>query len=196
MTSYVGIDPGLDGFIARIEWKWTANQKPKPESGQWLDSYFQPSVSLFPIPTLATGRGSKRLYDRHGLWMLVQEVVKDAELVELERQGAMPGQGVSACWSGGFGYGLLCMALTAAKAPTEEVMPAVWKRSVGVLVPADGSDKAARKKQGKALAIQKAQGLYPGVDLRASERSRVPSPDAAEALLLAHYALTRTRKSE
>lgn len=182
MSIYVGIDPGMSGFIAVLN----------PNGG---------IAKLHAIPTLPTGKGAKRIYNAPELWSCLRAIGRGAAdavgwergepypysvMAIIEKQQPMPRQGVSATFSTGFGYGLLCMALTAAKIPHAEVSASAWKRKMGLLAKAD--NLAARKKASKAKAIAKAQALFPGVCLKATERSRTPSSDKAEALLLAHYA--------
>jgi hypothetical protein len=90
----------------------------------------------------------------------------------------------------GQGFMLWQALLTFAGIPFELVMPAVWKKGMGIQVPAGGTDEE-RKKRRKQLAVQTAQRLFPKVDMRRNDRCRTPCPDKAEAILLAVYAARR-----
>lgn len=166
MPAFAGIDPGMDGFVAVLR----GDDEPE----------------LLEVPTLPTGAGAKRLYDERALWQIVV-ALKGCDLVLLEQQQPMPKQGVSSTFSIGYGYGLWVMALTAAGVPWSAIRPAAWKKAMRISA-AKGKDANARRKQAKALAIQRAQALFPDVSLMRTERSRTPSADMAEALLLASYA--------
>lgn len=88
----------------------------------------------------------------------------------IEKQQAMPKQGVSSTFTTGFGYGQLIGILAALRIPYHEVSPAVWKRAMGL----QGKDKSASR----ALA----RSLFPTAELH-----RVKDHGRAEALLIAEY---------
>lgn len=170
MTRYGGIDPGLDGYVAVIG-----------GVEAWAE----------PTPTLPTGKGAKRLYNLSSMWELARQLRGlEVSLVMLEKSQPMPGQGVTSTFSTGYGFGLWEMALTAAGVPYELVRPGAWKKAMGISVTGQGLNGAARKKQSKALAIAKAQAMFPG-HVFVPPGKRVPSADMAEALLLATYAAGR-----
>ena len=92
----------------------------------------------------------------------------------VEHVGAMPGQGVTSCFSFGEAFGWLQGVLDAMKIPYELVRPQKWKKMFSCT-----SDKNT--------SIAVAQRLFPGVDLRRTPRCHKPHDGKAEALLLAEY---------
>lgn len=170
--SWIGIDPGMSGCLAVLG------------PGD--------RVRFVSTPTLPTGKGNRRRYDVPGLVELVRRASEGAAFLAIERQQSFPGQGVASSFSTGYGYGLWLAAITAARVPFETVAPATWKAALKIkALPGGGGSAASRKKAAKALAIETAQRLYPNANLLPTERSRTPSADLAEALLLAHYAKHR-----
>lgn len=95
----------------------------------------------------------------------------------IERVSAMPGQGIASAFGFGVGFGSLLALVQARYLPIELVTPAVWKRALGL-----SSDKRA--------SLDKARLLYPSADLGLAKHD-----GRAEALLLAHWALTRPRQA-
>jgi len=85
----------------------------------------------------------------------------------LEQVSAMPGQGVTSCFTFGNGYGHLEMALTAAGIPFERVRPQKWQQAMGCMTAGD-----------KNVSKRKAQELFPSVKITHS---------TADALLIAEY---------
>lgn len=174
---YLGVDPGLDGFLAFLD-----------RAGKL--------IAAEHVPLLPNDGG----YDRVGMFELLVKWKPRIILAVIEEQQAFPGsgppcpackrpkgQGAVATFTTGMGYGLWLMALAAAGIPTEKpVRPASWKKAMGIM-PATGLDKNARTKEAKRLAVERATGLHPGVDLRENERCRVPHAGKCEAMILAEY---------
>jgi crossover junction endodeoxyribonuclease RuvC len=95
--------------------------------------------------------------------------------VVLEHVSAMPGQGVVSMFTFGTGWGRIMGVLEALRIPYELVKPQKWKKAFSVT-----GDKNS--------SIAVAKRLYPGIDLRRTERSRKDDDGLAEALLMAEYA--------
>ena len=93
----------------------------------------------------------------------------------VEHVGAMPGQGVTSCFSFGESFGWLQGVLDAMHIPYELVRPQRWKKVFSCT-----SDKNT------SLAV--ASRLFPEVDLRRTPLCRTPHDGKAEALLIAEYA--------
>jgi crossover junction endodeoxyribonuclease RuvC len=95
----------------------------------------------------------------------------------VERVSAMPRQGVASAFTFGVGFGSVLSILQARQVSVELVTAAVWKRALGL-----SSDKQR--------SLDLARLRYPQADL-----DRVRDHGRAEALLLAHWALTRTARA-
>jgi crossover junction endodeoxyribonuclease RuvC len=93
----------------------------------------------------------------------------------VERVSAMPRQGVASSFTFGVTFGSILSVLQARHISVELVTPAVWKRALGL-----SSDKRA--------SLDKARLLYPSAELGLAKHD-----GRAEALLLAYWALSRSR---
>lgn len=143
--AYVGIDPGKTGAIAVLG----------------LNAY------ICDVPLISGD------YDFYQMWKILGRVFErhDKLYLGLERQQAMPGQGVSSTFQTGRGYGAweaLCWITTP---DFQIVSPRVWKKKLGLT----GDKEASRE-----LATK----LYPSME---NQLSRKKDHNRAEALLLAHY---------
>lgn len=96
----------------------------------------------------------------------------------VEKVGAMPGQGVVSMFNFGHNLGVIEGILSALHIPYQMVPPQTWKKEFSLT-------------GDKAKSVEVCEKLFPGVDLRATERSRKPSDGLAEALLMAEYARRR-----
>lgn len=93
----------------------------------------------------------------------------------LEKVNAMPGQGVVSMFNFGQNFGFIQGVLKAYEIPFELVPPQKWKKEFSVT-----SDKNT--------SIEVAKRLFPGVNLKATERCKKDHDGMAEALLMAEYA--------
>lgn len=96
----------------------------------------------------------------------------------IEKQQAMPGQGVSSTFQTGYGYGLLIGTLASLSIPFVEVRASKWKSAMGL----QGKDKSESRKL--------AQSLFPAAELH-----RVRDHGRAEALLLAVWLQREERRA-
>jgi hypothetical protein len=158
MEIVVGIDPGLNGAIAFL---------PRDKSTPWV----------IDMPTVMI-QGSTRK-QRHCEPAQIAAELAMAKLdrrltAAVETQHAMPGQGVSSCYTIGEGYGVLIGVLAALQVPYAKVNAATWKREMGLPVHSD-------KDASRAMALR----LWPAL----AERLKRKCDDGrAEALLIAeHY---------
>lgn len=92
----------------------------------------------------------------------------------LEKVNAMPGQGVVSMFNFGQNFGFIQGVLKAYEIPFELVPPQKWKKEFSVT-----SDKNT--------SIEVAKRLFPGVNLKATDRCRKDHDGMAEALLIAEY---------
>ena len=153
----VGIDPGLDGAIA-VLCKGAA-----PEAA--------------PMPTLGTGRREldfgfirSHLHAYH---------VQGNVHVVIEKQQAMPKQGVSSTGVTMRNYGLIEGVCIGVGIPYTIVPPREWQKVM--------LSGVSKKLNTKAASILIAKRLYPGVSLRATERCTTDHHGMSDALLIAEY---------
>lgn len=92
----------------------------------------------------------------------------------LEKVNAMPGQGVVSMFNFGQNYGFIQGVLKAYGIPYELVSPQKWKKEFSCT-----SDKNT--------SIEVCKRLFPGVNLKATERCKKDHDGIAEALLIAEY---------
>lgn len=103
--------------------------------------------------------------------------IKDEGIVAaVEKVGAMHGQGVTSMFSFGKSAGYIEGVLAALGIPFQLVPPVKWKKEFSLI----GKDKRA--------SIECCKRLFPGLDLRRTERCRTDSDGKAEAALIAEYA--------
>lgn len=96
----------------------------------------------------------------------------------VEHVGAMPGQGVTSCFSFGESFGWLQGVLDTVGASYELVRPQRWKKEFG-----------CTKDKNTSIAV--AKRLFPGVSLRRTERCVKDHDGMAEALLMACFAFRK-----
>jgi len=151
---YIGIDPGKDGAMAILGYRDAPIVIPFSES-----EYANQLRRVAPF-FIATGDG---VVDQREAFAVVEHV------------NAMPGQGVTSCFSFGRNFGFILGLLTAFRIPYELVRPQKWKKVFSCT-----SDKNT--------SIEVAQRMFPGVDLRRTPRCAKPHDGICEALLMAEYA--------
>jgi crossover junction endodeoxyribonuclease RuvC len=95
----------------------------------------------------------------------------DLDHIFVEKQQAMPKQGVSSTFKLGYAYGQIVTTVALTKTPYTILTPAGWKK--GLRLPSD-----------KDAARRLAQQWYPKV---ADKFTRKKDEHRAEALLIAHY---------
>lgn len=152
----IGIDPGKDGFIAIL----TDGGNPE----------------FHPTPTIKISKGGKRAYDTTEMKSILESA--DPDMVVLEKQQAMPGQGVSSMFQIGLGFGLWQGIVIGLGFKIMIPHPRTWQKVMHRDIPGDDT---------KGRSILAAQRLFPDVDLRKSERARKPHDGKADSLLLAEY---------
>lgn len=174
----LGIDPGLHGGWAVFD---VNRQKFK-------------CVNSIPLIMSSTGRHT---YDVELLYDAVEEVVERQGhnctfTFCIERQQAMPKQGVVAMFTTGFGYGVWHGIISSFHAPFPKthqlfvVRAGIWQQ---LLIGEDAKDDT------KAKSIARVQRLFPEVDL-ILPRHKTPSDGLADACNIAHYAYLRMEDTE
>jgi len=167
VTSVIGLDPGLDGAgIVLVD-----------------GAAFRNRILAWPTLELKkVGGGKKREYDEGAVFRWLRSVVAGGGAhVFLEKQQAMPGQGVTSMFSTGYGYGMLRGMLVALEVPWTLVTAKAWQKVLLAGMPHVEGKKASSQ------AHIVCSRLWPGLDLRATERSRTPHSGICDALLIAEY---------
>ena len=164
MTSYLGIDPGLDGGFVVV-------------SGDRIGyKLAMPTLSF----TSKKGK-TKREIDREGVLSFLQTLPKHTHVV-IEKQEAFRSQDIRSTCTTCKQYGALLMGLTVAHLFTTEVPPATWQEHFGIV-----SVKKSGGTSTKEQALQIARALYPTADFRKSERSYIAHDGIVDATLIATY---------
>ena len=155
----IGIDPGKSGGICRLEFTRTTSAKIE-------------SLKLCPIVQV-----KKKEYDINGMRGLLTFPCPPDE-VWIEKTHAMPKQGGVSMFSSGKGYGLWLGLVAGLWIRVPEVAPQTWKKFWLKDMPKD-----------KNSSVLRVQQLFPDVNLMPTERSRKPSHDLADAVLIAMYGM-------
>lgn len=175
MTTFIGIDPGKSGAIVV-----DSGLKPTPAAtkGWFVCDEGKRQIEVYPMPLIGNE------LDVRGIGEIFADLARTGHTSDcfamLEKQQCYPKQGGVSNFSTGYGYGVLVALLTAHCIPLEEVRPATWKKAFGLSM--RGEEKAAKK----AASIQKAQQLYPGVNL-VMPGCRKLHDGVAEALLIMEH---------
>lgn len=148
MISYrIGIDPGVSGALALLEYK-----------GEWPEL-----INLIDMPVLALS-GNKKQVNASELGKVLRAWSHDIEvrttypkntiIVYLEQVASMPGQGVAGMFNFGMSYGMVQGVVACLGYPMVLVRPTAWKKRAGLM------------KTNKDQARTYAQQLFPAADLK------------------------------
>lgn len=143
--TYIGIDPGKTGAIAVL-------------TPSWGDGQF-----VLDMPYIGDEPDVRTI---HGLISGFCDAC-----VAIERQQAMPHQGVTSTFTTGKGFGMLLAVIYIANAKVLVPRPTEWKKSMGIPPKSD-----------KDYSRMLAKRLFPTAELH-----RVKDHGRAEALLLAEW---------
>lgn len=155
----IGIDPGLDGCVARID--------------------SEGHVAFSDTPIFKSTEGSRQP-DPMGMLRILREIKRlypDVRAV-LELVQAYPKNGSIGNFKMGQGYGLWQMALAAVEIPHVMVRPQRWKKAV--------LDGAPKTPQGEAAVAAR---LYPSASEHFRGPKGGLKEGRVDALLIAHYGI-------
>jgi len=107
MTTYIGIDPGLQGAVAIIQ---------------------SVGVVIIDTPTMQVKKGKGKKTEYLPIEMAEVLIAYPGCQVFIEKLHSMPGQGVSSSFRLGEGYGLWVGIVSALKLPLTKVTPQAWKK--------------------------------------------------------------------
>ena len=154
---YVGIDPGLSGALAVLD-----------HDGNLM------AVFETPTTVVKSGKKNRTEYIVSGMVNIINQVTFQGTVFGIERQQAMPGQGVSSMMKIGYGYGLWIGLIAMTGQPYHIITPQAWKKEMMVGM---GKEKAA--------SCVKAQQLFPHGNFF-TQRGRAIDGNA-DATLIALY---------
>lgn len=131
-----------------------------------------------PMPTLAAKKGD--ILDLPSLTRWLKAHKSSIEIAYLEMVASRPGQSAPSVFKFGRGYGAIEGILTALEIPYQLVPPKQWCKLMHAGI------EAADPKQKSLIAVSR---LFPGIDLRATPRSKKPHDGMVDALLIASFGL-------
>lgn len=173
MVLYIGVDPGIAGFIA-------------------IQNEDNPDITLIPNPVILSQTTGRNRLDGHGLDGILQGFATQPHFLVVEKQQPMrkpifgrventnerimldegAKQGVPASFNTGYGYGMIIMGLVVHKINHLAVGAQKWQRHM--------FDKI-RLSTPKLNSLAKAKELYPHLDIKNNHNK-------SDALLLMTYA--------
>jgi hypothetical protein len=159
---YVGIDNGISGACAALS----------PNDGKI-------TKSLMPCRTV---RG-KDYIDEIALhqWLSQLGVAHTDIFVVYEQGQLQPKFGCKTNFAQGYSFGVVSTVLSMGAIPHMAVNPKMWQKDIFAGLRGDSKDT-------KGASIEFCRRTYPNLDLRASERCRVPHDGIADALCMATWA--------
>lgn len=158
----IGIDPGINGGIAFLQ-----------------DTT---CIAVIPTPTktytVGTGKKQKKkkTVDEAEIGKLFRSFNPD--VIYIEKVGAMPGQGVTSMFNFGFVTGIMYGIAGGIGCPIFDTRPQEWKNII-----LDGTEKD------KQAAIDFCYDNFPGIDLKATKRSKKDHDGMADAVCVAVYGI-------
>ena len=187
---YIGIDPGLQGFIC-------VGDDENPIEYHAIPAYKQ---KVWKIIKKKRKEVDKTFFDFHKSWELFKglgEKYPDAH-VGLEDVHALFGSAAGATFTFGGVYYAIQSFIIAAGFTYELIKPKEWQKEVWV--DDDVVNKAYKDDGGllvrgsgikpKDTSINAVKRLYPNEDLRATLRCEVPHDGKVDSLLIYHYLKT------
>jgi len=152
----LGIDPGLNGGLVMLD-----NSR---------------VTGRLVMPTLDAPNGKGREYDLQFILQAWKSWQPDHAVIEQAQ--AMPGQGVTSCYSIGKGFGYLVGMLAALNVPYQTVRPRIWQKLIFT---------GLRHEDTKAASALFCQRRWPTVDWRATERCKKVHDGLTDAACLSEY---------
>jgi len=163
----LGCDPGLDGAFVALK-----------DDGSFIKGWIMPVFEL-----KKKKGGTKREIDLLSLRNIMREFKQSAGDLSihlyLEQSSPMPGEGTVSSAKAGKGFGYIEAMVFCHDIPYSLVHPRKWTTRIHAGTSPD-LDAKARSRQVVAR-------LYPGLDLRATERCRNQHEGLVDALLIARY---------
>lgn len=186
-TTFLGIDPGLDGGLVLLS-----------ESGEVLEKHIVPTIENVTMKKsktkkdpetgkMAMTESVKRSIDGVALNRILDELRPRTTHAILEQVASRPGMSAPAVFKFGQVYGIIEGLLIGNKIPYMTAIPAVWCRVIHAGIPGDDP---------KARSLVALNRLFPSVDLRVSARASKPHEGLMDALLLAEFGRRKAKIGE
>lgn len=186
-TTFLGIDPGLDGGLVLLS-----------EEGEILEKHIVPTIENVTMKKsktkkdpdtgkMAMTESVKRSIDGVALNRILVELASRTTHAILEQVASRPGMSAPAVFKFGQVYGIIEGLLIGNKIPYMTVIPAVWCRVIHAGIPGDDP---------KARSLVALNRLFPSVDLRVSARASKPHEGLMDALLLAEFGRRKAKIGE
>jgi len=166
IKTHVGIDPGKDSFICHIS---------------------NDIVCFDRIPMIGT---ETNIWALNAIFCGIRLKETESEIhVVLEDVHSVFGSSAKSNWEFGKINGILEALLVANGMSYSKIQPKVWQKQLweGVAMQKTLGSTGKEKTDTKKMSLLAAQRLFPSVDLRKSERAKLPDHNKVDALLLAEY---------
>lgn len=169
--NYIGLDPGKSGGFVRIS---------------------DEGVEACPTPTIGDEISLSGVKD----WLVscLASTGRENILVGIEDVHSIFGSSAGSNFQFGRALGMLEGCVAALEIPFVKVAPKTWQKVAHVGIPVirkPGKDGKLGGVDTKAMAALAAERLYPGLDLRGSDRAKKAHDGIVDALLIAHYLKTQ-----
>lgn len=173
---YIGADPGRNGGIVVLDWM-----------GNFIEKHTIPKIG--------------KDVDLKSFYKIFEKIYQDTVLsgtkphVCVESVHSIFGSSSKSNFSFGYVVGVLDTIIVSLNLPYTKVQPKEWQKSIWLTSEIEREpskkDKNGNVKQGKVLtkltSLKAYKRLFPNVDLRATERSKIPHDGLVDAILIAEY---------
>lgn len=160
---FVGIDPGLKGYVSIIN----------RENGNYIDSFPLKEESMSVINPFVLADKIKSVCTEYDATFIMEDV------------HAIFGASASSTFTFGWVNGMIEGVLCSLKVPYSKVQPKTWQKVMFEGVKRIDKGGHADTKQ---MSYMCASRLYPNVDLRRTSRCKVFDDNKCDSLLIANYA--------
>lgn len=176
MKYYIGVDPGKSGGVVVLDWMGNFIRKHTiPKIGKDVD--LKAFYKIFKSEYDSAALSGRKLH------------------VCVESVHSIFGTSAKSNFSFGYIVGALDTIIVSLNLPYSKVQPKEWQKSVWLTSEIERepskTDKNGKVKQGKVLtkltSLKAFKRLFPDVDLRGTERSKVPHDGLVDAILIAEY---------
>jgi len=163
--NYIGVDPGKSGFIC-------------------IYNHEKDDYSFKPIPLIG-----KEL-DIHSLFNIFYDYNDGLTHCVIENVHAVFGSSAGSTFDFGFTCGVLEAILVSCEIPYTKVPPKKWQKEMwqGItLMTKPSKTGKTQQTDTKSMSLLAAKRLFPNLNLKKSERSKLPDHNLVDALLICEY---------